>query len=102
MAFVVGGDEKLDVELYTPEGGCNTLLNSVPAPMLEFWRPILAYVDDKILACGGSHENKICWSYDVASNTWSKHTTSMVHHDYMRGYSSILSFTCLWVLILLL
>ncbi len=85
VALVVGGEGKLDVELYSPESGCNHLLKSVPAQISEFWRPILAYIDNKILACGGSEGHKYCWSYDVANNNWLSLTESLYTHDYRPG-----------------
>ena len=78
---MVGGEGSNDVEVYSPGGECNELLRPIPTSMSEFWRPVLAYLDDKILACAG----KNCWSYDVISNNWDKITSSVFPHDYRPG-----------------
>ncbi len=86
MAFVVGGDGSFEVELYSPEGGCQYVLKSVPDYLMsEFWRPVLAYISDKILACGGSENNRYCWSYDERNDEWIDITRSSHSHNHQPG-----------------
>ncbi len=52
---MVGGDtdQGKNVEIYSPDGGCQHLLREIPDSYLDgFYRPILAYIGGKILACG--------------------------------------------------
>ena len=85
MAFVVGGDGSFAVEIYSPEGGCQYVLKSAPVYMSEFWRPVLAYISDMILACGGSVNNRHCWSYDQKNDEWIDITSSSHFHNHQPG-----------------
>jgi hypothetical protein len=86
VAFVVGGDGSFEVELYSPEGGCQYVLKSVPDYLMsEFWRPVLAYISDKILACGGSENNRYCWSYDQMMDEWFDISSSSHFHNHQPG-----------------
>jgi hypothetical protein len=87
VALIVGGEGKFDVELYSPEGLCQHLLAQVPGSMTEFWRPVLAYLDGKIMACHGSENNTDCWQYEASSNSWLFQTRSVSTHNHMPGRS---------------
>ena len=85
VALIVGGEGKFDVELYSPEGGCQHLLAPVPGRMTEFLRPVLAYLGGKIMACHGSENNVYCWAYEISNNTWSILTHSTVYKNHFPG-----------------
>ena len=85
--MVVGGEGKFDVELYSPEGKCQHVLAKVPGRMTEFWRPVLAYLGGKIMACHGSENNVYCWEYETSKNTWSVLTNSKTNHNHFPGKS---------------
>ena len=87
VALVVGGEGKFDVELYSPEGKCQHVLAKVPGRMTEFWRPVLAYLGGKIMACHGSENNVYCWEYETSKNTWSVLTNSKTNHNHFPGKS---------------
>jgi hypothetical protein len=81
VAFVVGGNNHKDVELYSPDGNCQHSLSPIPVSGYE---SVLAFIDDKILACGGL-ENKNCYLYHPNNDTWSVYSTSIFTHDYQPG-----------------
>ena len=87
VALIVGGEGTFDVELYSPEGGCQHLLAPVPGRMTEFLRPVLAYLGGKIMACHGSENNVYCWAYEISNNTWSILTHSTVYKNHFPGKS---------------
>ena len=82
---MVGGDDSYEVEIYSPEGGCQYVLKKVPGYKSEFWRPVLAYISDKILACGGSEDNLFCWSYDQENDEWIDITHFSRFHNHQPG-----------------
>jgi hypothetical protein len=71
-------------------------LAPVPLEVAEFWRPILADINDQILACGG----KVCWAYTVDSNSWTAVTASTYSHDYRPGDFPTKSYKYLFLIIL--
>lgn len=80
VAFVVGGNNK-NVEVYSPDGKCQYNLAPIPNGAFE---PILAYIDDRILACGG-RGNKNCNLYHPSNDSWSVYSTSSFTHSEQPG-----------------
>ncbi len=37
--------------------------------------PGVAYLDDKILVCGGNNISRTCWNYDPMADSWSVYST---------------------------
>ena len=91
VALIVGGEGKFDVELYSPEGQCQHLLAPIPGRiiMTEFWKPVLAYLGGKIMACHGGDNNNYCWTYQTSNNTWSELRGSKYFHNHFPGNGHI-------------
>ncbi len=54
---------------------------------------VLAYIGEKILACGGGENNMKCWSYDANIDNWNEITKSSDTHNHMSGmYLTSISF----------
>jgi hypothetical protein len=85
VAFVVGGNDHTEVELYSPEGNCQHNLAPIPVSGLESHEPILAYIDDKILACAGFEPNKNCYLYHPNNDSWSIYSVSTFTHESQPG-----------------
>ncbi len=92
VVLLAGGNGQSSVELYSPTGSCNYPLAPLPTNGTNFGI-ILSYINQVIFACGGPY-NKICWKYNVATNSWSQYTTSKFTHDYRPAaiYSNTLYF----------
>ena len=54
------------VEVYSPDGGCQSPLKSFPESRADFFLYLLS---QQILACGGSET--LCYVYTPSNNTWS-------------------------------
>ncbi len=80
VAFIVGGNNK-NVELYSPDGNCQHTLKPIPNGAFE---PILAYIEEMILACGG-RGNTYCYLYHPNNDTWSHYSTSTFLHNEQPG-----------------
>ncbi len=80
VALLAGGNGQPNVEVYSPTGSCNYALAPLPSTGTNFGI-ILAYIKQVIFACAGPY-NKICWKYNIASNSWSLYTTAKFTHDY--------------------
>jgi hypothetical protein len=85
VAFVVGGSVHKEVELYSPEGNCQHSLAQIPVSGSQSYEPVLAYIDDKILACAGYEPNKDCYLYHPNNDSWSIYSTSKFTHAYQPG-----------------
>jgi hypothetical protein len=81
VAFVVGGYDHKEVELFSPDGNCQHKLASTPLAMVE---PVLTLIDDKILACGG-FGNRNCFRYHPNNDSWSVYSTAMFTHSEQPG-----------------
>lgn len=55
---MVGGVESKSVDLFSPEGGCTHQLASIPFDPPDLFRPIVAYMSEKIIVCGGTYDNR--------------------------------------------
>jgi hypothetical protein len=57
-----------------------------PIPVLgsDSYEPVLAYIDEKILACGGN-SNKNCFHYHPRNDTWSVYSNSSFTHNLQPG-----------------
>jgi N-acetylneuraminic acid mutarotase len=84
VAFVVGGNVHKEVELYSPEGNCQHSLAPIPVSGSESYEPVLAFTDEKILACGGSG-NKNCYLYHTKNDSWSVYSTSSFTQNLQPG-----------------
>ncbi len=85
VAFVVGGSGHRAVELYSPDGGCQYILSPIPSSVPEFYEPVLAFTDEKILACAGNEPDKNCYLYHPNNDSWSVFSTSTFPHDRQPG-----------------
>jgi hypothetical protein len=56
VALIVGGLRGSSVEVYSPEGKCQHLLSDIPIEATYFKQPVLAFVDNKIIACAGDSD----------------------------------------------
>jgi hypothetical protein len=82
VALVVGGYPHKEAELYSPDGNCQHNLAPVPISSDGFYMPVLAFIDNKILACGG-YNNKNCFQYHPNNDTWSIFSISKsIHSDF--------------------
>jgi hypothetical protein len=82
VALVVGGYPHKEAELYSPDGNCQHNLAPVPISSDGFYMPVLAFIDHKILACGG-YNNKNCFQYHPNNDTWSIFSISKsIHSDF--------------------
>jgi len=79
----VGGNGRSSAELYSPEGKCNQFLAPIPINGTNF-EVLLTYLNQKIFACGG-HDNKDCWQYNVASNSWTLYNTAKFTHNFQAS-----------------
>jgi hypothetical protein len=79
----LGGNGPNSAELYSPEGKCNQFVAESPIRALNL-DIILSYLNERIFACGG-YDNKDCWQYHVASNSWSLYTTAKYTHNLQPG-----------------
>ncbi len=79
---MVGGNDKLNqAEVYSPEGKCQFDISPVPVQE-EFFTPILANIDENILACPSfSGNTPDCWQYNMKENTWSVITSPKYSHN---------------------
>jgi len=84
VAFVVGGFGHKEVELYSPDGTCQHSLAPFPVSGSEYFEPVLAFMDEKILACGG-RQNKNCFLYHSNNDTWADYSNSTCYHDEQPG-----------------
>jgi hypothetical protein len=85
VALVVGGNDHKEVELYSPEGNCQHNLAPIPVPGSQSHEPVLAYIDEKILACAGYKPNKNCYIYHPNNDSWSIYSTSTFTHESQPG-----------------
>ena len=77
---MVGGRKTNQAELFSPNGGCQFQLASVPTSG-SFMMPSLAFIDNKIIACPAyTPDTSNCWSYNIPQNKWSA-TTSVNFHN---------------------
>ena len=72
------------VELYSPNGKCQTQLALLPnAPV---FRPSLAFIDGKIITCSAYSPNiKSCWIYNNADNKWTLFSSLIYTHTESPG-----------------
>jgi hypothetical protein len=75
------------VELYSPDGHCQHNLAPITVSGSESYEPVLAYIDEKILACAGYEPNKNCYLYHPSNNSWENYSTSKFTHAYQPGES---------------
>ncbi len=90
VALIIGGEGKLDGELYSPEGQCQHLLAQVSTAFSELWRPVLAYLGGKIMACHSSENYAHCYVYHISNNSWSLLSRAHFTHNHMTGIILIL------------
>ena len=74
VAFLAGGLNSADVEIYSPNGSCSHSLALLPE---ETTSPCFAYINQEIFYCP-SQNSLQCYIYDVESNSWNAYT-SMNH-----------------------
>ena len=76
VALVVGGElsgsSLSSVEVYSPEGGCQYSLASLPAPLSGLSLGLAVY---HVMACSGYDTTKLsnnlqCWRYNILYNYW--------------------------------
>ena len=86
MALIVGSiGYGPAVEVYSPDGGCQHRLASLPIGGLFHFSPTLAFVDDKILSCAGGGDGSGTVSRDVPSSSTLKANGLGVHFDCREG-----------------
>jgi hypothetical protein len=75
VAFIVGGQNSTDVEVFSVDGRCNYKLAPLPfdnsnisSPWITGYPPMIYYsMSTKITACMSSS----CWSYNITTDSWS-------------------------------
>ena len=82
VAFVVGGGGHDEVEIFSPDGNCQHRLASFPLSPIR--QPVLAYIDNQVLACGGV-TNKDCFLYNPENDSWKVYSSADHKHDYQPG-----------------
>ncbi len=85
VALVVGGGyPHKEAELYSPDANCQHKLAPVPVSSEGFIDPVLAFIDNKILACGGYY-TKNCFQYHPNNDSWSIFSISKFTHYRFPG-----------------
>jgi hypothetical protein len=83
VALVAGGelsgDSIASVEVYSPDGGCQYSMSSLPLPLLGLQLGISL---NHIIACSGydtstQMNNLICWRFYPKDQNWSKSVRSL-------------------------
>ena len=83
--MVVGGYEITEVEVFSPNGGCQHILAPIPIKgQPTFPKAVLAYIDDMIYVCG-SLNNKHCWIYSFKDDSWAVYSDATYFHQYQPG-----------------
>ena len=92
VAFIAGGyngGSTGNVEIYSPNGGCNYQLAPLPIQLVAN-QLVGRYKDRVIVGMGYSDQaggdNKQCWEYSYASNTWSYLTQSSYYHRWRTPF----------------
>ncbi len=57
VALIVGGSDGATVEVYSPNGDCQHQLPNIPSVSGYLRYPTPAYIDGKLLSCGGHPES---------------------------------------------
>ena len=74
------------VELYSPNGMCNYALANLPT---DIYAHTFSLYYGKVFSCLGYSvtygHSRDCYSYDIASNTWSYMTSSSYTHTWLTG-----------------
>ena len=71
------------IELYSPEGGCQYQLEDYPIDGAYLYWPAVAYIDGKIVACGGNNVSKECRVYDRFTDTWDQYCNTILSQNIM-------------------
>jgi hypothetical protein len=57
VALIVGGHDGPTVEVYSPNGDCQHQLPNIPIGSGYFYWPVPAYINGKLLSCGGNPQS---------------------------------------------
>jgi len=83
---MVGGRNRNQAEVYSPDGKCQFVLSPVPISSTQFFNPTLANIDDKNIACPSiTQDTQDCWQYSATENNWTVLTSLQYEHRENTG-----------------
>ena len=84
VAFVVGGSNNKNVEIYSPDGNCQHKLYPIPfQTQSSLYGPVVGYIDEKIYVCGGVEKKNVgsTMSWTTAGLCTQLHPTTMISNQ---------------------